>query len=239
MCLLMRINYNHYVDNPLHDATLTRVPSLRASLCMYGYGYYRETLSLTFHHRLRTVSVTSLSTCGVTAEWFSLNSSAKIVFPLGRHFLQVIRKLHVDRPLKWVQQHILVRIILREGTASIGGAKISIWAIFTKYVPVFCLTTSVYRLYEDEPVLCHQARNKKKTVIATRSANITKNITGSDFRAVMNNQSHFQCIWNVKLKLKYGSFLTLVESLHSRNGQMKILGITHPDDKPFLIVSSE
>lgn len=119
----VRIEQIENPDNPPHAVSMSHVTSLCALFHMYGFYYSQGTLSVTFYHVLNAHDVTTSSTGGVTAGCHVLNNRAKRFFLDGRHLPQVMRQLHMGRDEGWIQQHILLRLIVHKDRVEISEAK--------------------------------------------------------------------------------------------------------------------
>lgn len=93
--LFVRVEQTENPDIPLRDVKLSHVPLLCASFRMYLFYYSRETLSVTFHHRVSAEYVTTLSTACTTVGHQALNNGAKVILLDGRHRTASMRKLRV------------------------------------------------------------------------------------------------------------------------------------------------
>lgn len=121
--LFVRIEQMEDPDIPLREDRLSHVTSLRPSFGMYGFDYFRGILLVTFHSRVTTDGMTTTSTCGMTVDRRVLSNSAKNSLLDGRHCLKAMRQLHVEHYVDWIEQHILICVIVREDKVAISKAK--------------------------------------------------------------------------------------------------------------------
>lgn len=85
---------------------------------MFGIDYSRITLSVAFHHGVSANDVNMHSTEGITVDLQVMYNNAKVLLLDGRYRMEVMLQLHEICDVKWIQQHIQVRPIIREDKVS-------------------------------------------------------------------------------------------------------------------------
>lgn len=77
-------------DIPLSEDSLSHVTLLRASFDVYGFDYFRGTLSMTLHSCNSAEDVTRTLTSGMIVGGQVLSKAAKVLLLDGRHHLEAM-----------------------------------------------------------------------------------------------------------------------------------------------------
>lgn len=90
---------------------------------MYGFDYSCGTISLTIHYVTSAEDVSRHSTGVMAVDRQVLFYGKMVLFLEECRHLKVRQRLDLESDVNWIQQHILVRLIVREDKAVIGEAK--------------------------------------------------------------------------------------------------------------------
>lgn len=121
--LIVRIEQIEVPDIRLHDFSLSHMTLLRALYCICDFDYSSRTLSVPFYPGVSADNMSTPSTGGMTVRRQVLINDAKGLFLDGRQCLEAMRQLHVKGDIGWLQQHILVCVLLRDDSVVIDEAK--------------------------------------------------------------------------------------------------------------------
>lgn len=101
-------------DAPLRTVSLSHIFLLYHSLVTYGFDYSLSTLSTRAHSMMNSEDVTTPSTGVLAIGGHLLRNGLNVLLLVEHHDLQIRWQLHVEGDVSWIQQHILVCLIVRE-----------------------------------------------------------------------------------------------------------------------------
>lgn len=239
--LFVRIDHIEDLQTPQRDVSLLDVTLSRTPFHMYGFDYFRVTVSVTFHSEVCVDEVITPPSGGMTISRQFMNNGTMILLLDGLHRLKAMRQLHMDRDIGRVQQHIPVLLISREDrVANSGGGRIKIGSIANKVAGIglhdFTFLDVMKTILHYSVVFAKAYTGK---LVAARIVDIAKDMIRSDFHTAMSAQSYYGYIQVAKVILGHENVVSLEESLNGVNTKSKILEISHLNDISFYTGATE
>lgn len=177
-----------------------------------------------FHPRVSASYTTTPSTGGRTVGRQVINNGAKFLWLHGRNRLETMWQQHVDGDVGWIQQIILVRLILWEGRVAISEAEgFKLNKLAHKGNAIMPRGSSL--VYLKIKILNFAIAFKKwyyKKVVETCNVDKVKNMMCFDLLIGISAQFYHRYIQAARIALRHDSFLSLVENLDVDDSASKI-----------------